>query len=75
MKHRISIIALTDHNTASNIERAVSYAAKYAGQLLFIPGAEITTAHGHLLAYFAPDKAVRVQDLVSRLSIIGTPGR
>lgn len=46
----LAVIAITDHNDISNIERAVKAAA--GKDLLFVPGVELTTPQGHLLAYF-----------------------
>jgi len=70
----ISIISITDHNSSKNTEASVEYGRKYAGQLLVLPGVEVTTAHGHLLVYFARDRTASVQDLLSRISIVGKPG-
>src|SRR5208283_5206494 len=47
----LAIIALTDHNETSNVEEALAESkGKY---LLVIPGTELSTPQGHLLAYFA----------------------
>ena len=70
----ISLLAITDHNNDANVLRAVDYAIKYAGQLLVLPGVEVTTAHGHLLVYFAPEKADSVRDLLAIIKIIGKRG-
>jgi ABC-type phosphate transport system ATPase subunit len=70
----VSILAFADHNTDANVSRAVEYAARYAGQLLVLPAAEITTAHGHLLVYFAPDQSHRLRDLLGRIELVGIPG-
>lgn len=56
----ISLISITDHNSDKNLQAALDYAQKYAGQLLVLPGVEITTSNGHLLAYFPPDQLGRV---------------
>lgn len=74
VKAGIRLLALTDHNTDANVEEALDYAQKYAGQLLFLPGVEITTAHGHLLAYFAPNEASKVRDLLAKVAIVGKLG-
>ena len=70
----ISILAITDHNTYANLQRALDYADKYIGQLLLLPGIEITTANGHLLVYFAPDAVAAVRDLLAIIQITGNPG-
>ena len=53
----LSVIAITDHNSDRNIAAALSHAQRYADKLLVLPGVEVTTANGHLLVYFAPEKA------------------
>lgn len=58
----ISVLAITDHNSIRNSQRSVDYGrSKYPGALLVLGGIEVTTAHGHLLVYFSPD---RIEDLV-----------
>jgi hypothetical protein len=71
---KISLLAITDHNNDANVLRAIDYATKYAGQLLVLPGVEVTTAHGHLLVYFAPEKADSVRDLLALVKIVGKRG-
>ena len=73
-KQEIAILSITDHNSDQNVEGAVQYAQKYAGRLLFLPGVEITTANGHLLVYFAPEKAENVRDLLARINLVGRRG-
>lgn len=68
-------IAITDHNSNVNVQRAIDHAqANYVDRLLVLPGVEITTAHGHLLAYFAPDRTADLTKLLSRLDLIGEMG-
>lgn len=74
MKQKISIIAITDHNTDKNVEISIEYAQKYTGQLLVLAGVEISTANGHLLVYFPPDKAENVRNLLAGLEIVGKFG-
>src|ERR1700674_2866640 len=74
IQHRISIICLTDHNTDKNIQSPIDYAQRYVGQVLVLAGVEISTAHGHLLAYFAPDKIQSVRTLLGQLNISGEWG-
>lgn len=71
----IEILALTDHNSDSNLQRAADYAQKYTGQLLFIPGVEITTADGHLLAYFPPSRLPALRTFLGKLEIKGEFGK
>lgn len=69
------VIAITDHNSNVNVQRAIDHAQEnYAGQILVLPGVEVTTAHGHLLAYFAPDRTADLAKLLSRLDLIGEMG-
>lgn len=74
LRNRIAILAITDHNSDVNLETALLSAAKYTERLLVIPGAELTTAHGHLLAYFPPERVRAVRDLLGILRIEGAPG-
>ena len=71
----LSVIAITDHNSDANVQRAVDHAQEnYSGQILVLPGVEVTTAHGHLLAYFASDRAADLAKFLSRLDLLGDTG-
>lgn len=70
----LSVIAITDHNSNANVQRALNHAQQYAGQLLVLPGVEVTTAHGHLLAYFAPERTADLAKFLSRLDLTGKMG-
>jgi len=75
VKQGLSVISITDHNSNASVQRALDYAEKnYPSQILVLPGVEITTAHGHLLAYFAPDRTADLTKLLSRLDLIGEMG-
>ena len=74
IKNRISIVCLTDHNTEKNTQASIDYAQRYAGHILVLAGVEISTAHGHLLAYFAPDKVQSIRTLLGQLNIVGEWG-
>ena len=75
VKQGLSVISITDHNSNVNIQRALDHAAQnYKGRILVLPGVEITTAHGHLLAYFAPDQTADLSKLLSRLDLVGEMG-
>ncbi|MFM1683292.1 PHP domain-containing protein [Aeromonas salmonicida] len=50
IEEKLSILSITDHNKISNSISAVSL-SKSTG-ILVIPGVEISTTQGHLLAYF-----------------------
>ncbi|MCK4356838.1 PHP domain-containing protein [Candidatus Bipolaricaulota bacterium] len=71
----LSVIAITDHNSNVNVQRAIGHAQEhYTGQILVLPGVEVTTAHGHLLAYFAPNRTADLEKFLSRLDLIGEMG-
>ncbi len=74
LQHRVSAVCLTDHNTDKNTQASIDYAQRFAGQILVLAGVEISTAHGHLLAYFAPDKIQSVRSLLGQLNIVGQWG-
>jgi hypothetical protein len=70
----LSVIAITDHNSNKNVDGVLEYAERYAGNLLVLPGVEVTTAHGHLLAYFAPERTGDLDKFLSRVDLIGEKG-
>src|SRR5205823_539161 len=70
----LSVIAITDHNSNKNVDAALEHARQYAGRLLVLPGVEVTTAHGHLLVYFAPERAEDLSKFLSRLDLVGAMG-
>ncbi len=75
VRQGLSVIAITDHNSNVNVQRAVVHAQdNYTGQILVLLGVEVTTAHGHLLAYFAPDRTTDLAKFLSRLDLIGEMG-
>jgi len=49
-KTRLNVIAITDHNTMNGVQEALRLAPAYGIEV--IPGCEISTAEGHLLALF-----------------------
>ena len=70
----ISLLAITDHNSDINIEESIECAQAYSAELLVMPGVEVTTANGHLLAYFSPQASNAVRDLLARINLVGKPG-
>ena len=75
VRQGISIIAITDHNSNINVQKAIDYAQEnYSGQILVLPGVEVTTAHGHLLAYFAPERIANLMKFLIRLELVGEMG-
>jgi predicted metal-dependent phosphoesterase TrpH len=71
LKHGLGLVAVTDHNEITNVAAAVS-AAKGTG-LLVVPGVELSTPQGHLLAYLPTVQAL--EKFHGRLDIVdrGTP--
>jgi hypothetical protein len=75
VRQGLSVIAITDHNSNVNVQRAIDYAhTNHPGVILVLPGVEVTTAHGHLLAYFAPEKTADLGKYLSRLDLTGDMG-
>jgi len=71
----MSVLAITDHNTDANLQRAIDYAtAHYPDGFMLLPGVEVTTAHGHLLCYFSPANLGDVRTFLGQLSIRGEWG-
>jgi len=69
------VIAITDHNSYLNVQPAIDYAnSNHAGQILVLAGVEVTTAHGHLLVYFAPDRVTDLAKFLAKLDLIGEMG-
>lgn len=61
----LSIISITDHNEIGNSKTAIDYSL--GKPILVIPGIEISTTQGHLLAYFPDYKSLR--DFHGKLTI------
>jgi len=74
VKMGIRLLAITDHNSDVNTAKGIAYAQKYTGHILVLAGVEITTSHGHLLAYFAPEQAARVRNLLAKINLQGEFG-
>jgi hypothetical protein len=63
MDSGIGVMAITDHNRISFVREAVRVAEKKP--LLLIPGIEISTHDGHLLALFSPDEINALEELAA----------
>jgi DNA repair ATPase RecN len=75
VRQGLSVIAITDHNSAANVRAAIDHAQQqYSSRLLVIAGVEVTTSHGHLLVYFAPDRVDDLGRFLMRLELVGDPG-
>lgn len=66
----VAIIGITDHNSTANTRAAV---AKATPDLLVLPGIEVTTADGDLLALFSPGEVDALDDLARRLDLLTLP--
>jgi len=75
VRQRLKVIAITDHNSYLNVQRAIDHAqSNYAGQIFVLAGVEVTTAHGHLLVYFAPERVADLAKFLAKLDLIGEMG-
>ena len=75
IRQGLSVIAITDHNSNANVQRAIDYAQEnYPGRILVLAGVEVTTAHGHLLVYFAPERVADLTRFLARIDLIGEMG-
>ncbi len=75
VKQGLRVIAITDHNSNVNVEKAIAHAQQsYAGEILVLAGVEVTTAHGHLLVYFAPERTADLSKFLSRIDLVGEMG-
>jgi len=63
--NNLAIISITDHNEISNSKKAMDYATDKA--ILVVPGIEISTTQGHLLAYF--EKFSELRSFFGKLTI------
>ncbi|MGE0789752.1 MAG: TrlF family AAA-like ATPase [Sandaracinaceae bacterium] len=70
VKAGTKVLAITDHNSIANTKTSIEHAQQYAGEILVLAGVEITTAHGHLLVYFAPEAVAKLETFVARLEIV-----
>jgi predicted metal-dependent phosphoesterase TrpH len=71
VRQNLRVIAITDHNSNKNIDAVLAYAqAKHPGRILVLPGVEVTTAHGHLLVYFAPEKTKDLAKFLTSIDLI-----
>lgn len=66
----VAIVGITDHNSAANVRAAV----KASAGLLVLPGVEITTGDGDVLALFSPEALDALEELVRNLDLLPLPG-
>lgn len=65
IKYELGIISITDHNEISNSNTAIQYSS--GKHIKVIPGIEINTIQGHLLAYF--ETYIDLKKFYGKLSI------
>jgi predicted metal-dependent phosphoesterase TrpH len=68
----LNIIAITDHDTTAGVKEAMLLAPHY--DLQVIPGIEVTTAEGHLLALFITQPVPTGLSLVESVRLVGEMG-
>lgn len=74
IRQSISVIAITDHNSNKNVAEAIEHSRQYAGRIMVVAGVEVTTANGHLLAYFAPENTGELGRFLAKLDLVGEMG-
>ena len=62
----ISLLSITDHNSIARVREALELAAE-RDDLALLPGIEITTSSGHVLAIYPPEKLDELTKLEHRL--------
>ena len=68
----LNIIAITDHDTMGGVKEALDLAPAYGLQV--IPGMEISTGDGHLLALFLQEPVRAGLSLVETVKLVGEQG-
>jgi len=71
-KTKLNVIAITDHDSMEGVNQAQELAPKYGLQV--IPGCEIASAQGHVLALFIHDRIPAGLSLIETLLLIGEQG-
>jgi predicted metal-dependent phosphoesterase TrpH len=59
----LDVIAITDHDETSSSLQAREYAARRGYRVQVVPGVEVTTREGHLLALFVEDRPTAFKPL------------
>lgn len=69
-KEGIEVVAITDHNSARNVEAAKKLGKKYGVHVF--PGVEVSTKEGHVIAIFDPSKSGRmIEDWLAKMGFAG----
>lgn len=76
VEHRtdLDVIAVTDHEDVTGGLRARELAAKRGYRFEVVPGAEVTTRHGHVLAWFIEKNPASFRSVESTLEMIHSQG-
>lgn len=68
----LDVIAITDHDSVESVNQALDLAAKYDVQI--IPGSEISSADGHVLALFIKKRIPAGLSFLDTLTLVGEQG-
>lgn len=68
----LNVIAITDHDKVTGVREAVALGPRYGIDV--IPGVEVTTADGHLLALFITNRVPAGLPLVETINIVASMG-
>jgi predicted metal-dependent phosphoesterase TrpH len=68
----LNVIAITDHDQVTGVREAVALGPRYGIEV--IPGCEVSTAQGHLLALFITDLVPAGLSLAETVHIVGKMG-
>jgi predicted metal-dependent phosphoesterase TrpH len=72
VKHRLSAVALTDHDTVEGCERAAK--ACHTARIEFIPGTELTAQQDdyelHILGYFVDTQNTRLREETAKFQLV-----
>jgi predicted metal-dependent phosphoesterase TrpH len=68
----LDVIAITDHDSVMGVKEAVALGPRYGIDV--IPGCEITTAQGHLIALFITQPVPAGLSLIDTIKIVGKMG-
>lgn len=69
-KEKIEVIAITDHNSAGNVDEAKRLGVQYG--IHVFPGVELSTKDGHVLAIFDPRKSkTEIENWLAKMGFVG----
>lgn len=68
----LNVIAITDHDTTRGVREAVQLGPRYGIDV--VPGCEVTTADGHLLALFVTSDIPAGKSLIETVRLVGEIG-